>query len=118
MSNRAILVVGAVDAMTVGRAISETQQPAQMAGMDHSSMDVSGAMKDYMATLTSMPMKSTDDADADFLAMMISHHQSAISMAEIELAEGDDDDTRAGEEGDRRAGGRNRGNERNAKGHG
>ena len=99
MNKRAILVVGAVAAMTVGLAMAETQKAVPMAGMDHSAMDMSGAMKGYMAAMdtmmTSMPMKSAGDADADFLAMMIPHHQSAIDMAKIELAEGDDDATRA-----------------------
>ncbi len=35
-------------------------------------------------------MKSKGSTDQDFVAMMIRHHQSAIEMAQIELAEGTD----------------------------
>ena len=91
--------IAAVAAMTVGLALAQTKEAAPMAGMDHSAMDMPGAMKGYMAAMdtmmTAMPMESTGDPDADFLAMMIPHHQSAIDMAKIELAEGDDAATRA-----------------------
>ena len=36
-------------------------------------------------------MEPTGDADADFLLMMIPHHQSAIDMARVELEQGDDE---------------------------
>lgn len=40
-----------------------------------------------------MPMESTGMVDADFLLMMVPHHQWAIDMARIEL--GQDEETRA-----------------------
>jgi uncharacterized protein (DUF305 family) len=99
MKKLTLVGIGAVAAMTVGLAMAQTEEAAPMAGMDHSAMDMPGAMKGYVAAMdtmmTSMPMKSTGDPDADFLAMMIPHHQSAIDMAKIELAEGDDPATRA-----------------------
>ena len=54
-----------------------------------------GAMAPYMATMMPMMeamdgMASSGDADADFLLMMIPHHQSAIDMARVELEHGDD----------------------------
>lgn len=54
-----------------------------------------GTMAPYMATMEPMMeamdgMASSGDADADFLLMMIAHHQSAIDMARVELKHGDD----------------------------
>lgn len=37
-----------------------------------------------------MGMKPTGDADKDFVAMMIPHHQAAVDMAEVELKYGKD----------------------------
>jgi uncharacterized protein (DUF305 family) len=62
-----------------------SQTPAHMQGM-------MGAMQNMMET---MPMESSGDADADFLLLMIPHHQSAIDMARAELEHGDDEETRA-----------------------
>ena len=60
---------------------------------------VDPAMKPLMAPMDAMmqamPMKSTGKPDADFLLMMIPHHQSAIDMAKVELANGKDDAIRA-----------------------
>jgi uncharacterized protein (DUF305 family) len=43
------------------------------------------AMKKMMAA---MEIKPTGDADADFVAMMVPHHQGAIDMAQAELRYG------------------------------
>src|SRR5690606_32280529 len=66
--------------------------------MDHSAHD-QGPMADYMATMDTMMQSmdripTTHDADADFLLMMIPHHQSAVDMALVELEQGDDPATR------------------------
>ena len=45
--------------------------------------------------MAAMPMASSGMPDADFLLMMIPHHQSAIDMAMVELEMGQDDATRA-----------------------
>lgn len=79
--------------------ISVLAAPAFAQDMDHSEHGASGPMADYMETMDVMAesmanMGSTDDADAAFLLMMIPHHQSAIDMAEIELEQGDDEETR------------------------
>lgn len=65
-------------------------------------MDMSGApagMQGYMGVMDTMmenmPKESAGDADADFLLMMIPHHQSAIDMARVELKKGNDEGTRA-----------------------
>ena len=58
-----------------------------------------GPMAGYMGTMDRMMdsmngMTSSGDADADFLLMMIPHHQSAIDMAKVELEHGKDPETR------------------------
>lgn len=59
---------------------------------------VDGSLKPLMAPMdkmmSSMPMKSTGNPDADFLLMMLPHHQSAVDMAQVELANGKDEATR------------------------
>lgn len=91
-----------------------------MEGMDHSNMDMSGGdtvtmsngmemaamapmtdegMRPFMVPMdtmmANMPMTSSGMPDADFLLMMIPHHQSAIEMAEVQLEMGTDEETRA-----------------------
>jgi len=57
-----------------------------------------GSLKPFMAPMdammSNMPMASTGTPDADFLMMMIPHHQSAIDMAKVELEIGADDKTK------------------------
>ncbi len=54
-------------------------------GSDQAMMDGMGRMNRAMRAV---PM--TGDPDRDFVAMMIPHHQGAISMAEVELRYGHD----------------------------
>lgn len=67
---------------------------------DHDHGGGGDAMGGYMAAMDNMmgamaDTPSAGDADADFLLMMIPHHQSAIDMARVELEQGDDAETRA-----------------------
>lgn len=70
-----------------------------MPGMDMSGMDMSGPMGGFMAAMNTMmqnmPKESSGNPDADFLLMMIPHHQSAIDMARVQLEQGTDEETRA-----------------------
>jgi uncharacterized protein (DUF305 family) len=72
-----------------------------MMGHDMGGMMMSDdpGLQDLMAPMHTMmmemPMESTGDVDADFLLMMIPHHQSAIDMARVVLEQGDDEETRA-----------------------
>ncbi|TNC52081.1 DUF305 domain-containing protein [Rubellimicrobium rubrum] len=69
-------------------------------GMEHGMMmSDDPALEDLMmpmhSMMTTMPQTSTGDIDADFLLMMIPHHQSAIDMARVVLEQGDDEEVKA-----------------------
>ena len=68
-------------------------QTHDMAGMVDPALQPLMAPMDTM--MAAMPMQSTGNPDADFLLMMIPHHQSAIDMARVELTAGTDPATRA-----------------------
>ena len=65
---------------------------AMMDNMPEHMQAMMGAMNGMMQD---MEMESSGDVDADFLLMMIPHHQSAVDMARVELEQGDDEETRA-----------------------
>jgi len=84
-------------AFVIGTAIA--QQPAPMPGMDMKMMapnpSDSASTKGYKAAMMKMMegmpmMKFTGDADLDFMSQMRAHHQGAIDMAKIVLANGKD----------------------------
>ena len=66
---------------------------SDMSGMDHSMMN-HGATDIYAPAMKSMhenmSMAPTGNADVDFMRGMIPHHQGAIDMAKIVLANGKD----------------------------
>ena len=90
-------------ALALGGSLALAQESGGTEGdMDHSGMamsDMPGHPQDMMGVMDtmmqSMPMESTGNVDADFLLMMIPHHQSAIDMARIEVEQGQDEETRA-----------------------
>lgn len=65
---------------------------AEMAEMAEGDVKLFMAPMDKM--MATMPMTSTGKPDADFLLMMIPHHQSAIEMAKVELEIGSDEKTK------------------------
>ncbi len=76
------------------------QQPGgPMGGMDHRTMDMPGHMHSMMGAMDTMmqgmPTRTAGGVDADFLLMMIPHHQSAIDMARIVIEQGQDEETKA-----------------------
>ncbi len=76
-------------ALAIGPAATAQQAApgaAPMPGADAAPM--MAAMNRMMAAMAAAPM--TGDADRDFVAMMIPHHQGAIDMARYELAHGHD----------------------------
>ncbi|MFA6965737.1 DUF305 domain-containing protein [Bosea sp. (in: a-proteobacteria)] len=93
-------LIGLASALAITVAVA--QQPAPKPAMDpamHMKMmqpeaSDSAATKGYKASMMgmmmSMPMSYTGDADIDFMMQMKGHHQGAIDMAKVELANGKD----------------------------
>ena len=92
-------------------------QTDNMAGMDHSGMNMgtdgmtmmshaamippeladNAAVKGYAAAMDAMMTTMapyTGDADVDFMKQMKGHHQAAIDMAKVELANGKDSEAK------------------------
>jgi uncharacterized protein (DUF305 family) len=92
-----ILAAAALVTMT-GPSAAQTTDTT----MDHSAHGmagpISGAMGQMMTAMdtmmTTMPSDSSSNVDADFLLMMIPHHQAAVDMARVVIAEGADPETR------------------------
>ena len=79
--NRTLLLAALVAILPLG-AIAQDAAKAMM-DADHKMMEAMHAVK------------ITGDADKDFVAMMIPHHQGAIDMAKVELQFGKDPEIRA-----------------------
>jgi hypothetical protein len=60
---------------------------AQQAATDQPSFTADNA-KAMVRMMADMAVKPTGDVDADFVAMMVAHHQGAIDMARAELRYG------------------------------
>lgn len=92
-------IVAAIAVLPAAYAIAQTQSGSgPMGGMMHGEMmmnmkpgmQMSEADKGYMAAMQAMgqsmmEMKMTGDPSADFVRMMIPHHQSAVDMAKVLL---------------------------------
>ena len=65
---------------------------AQQGAMDQSKKTaMDPGLMDAMSRMDkSIPKDSAGSVDADFVRMMIPHHQSAVDMAKVELAKGKD----------------------------
>jgi uncharacterized protein (DUF305 family) len=74
---RALAVVCGMAVPAIAQQVHGMADRDMMAGMETMNHDMSAA-----------PM--TGDADRDFVAMMIPHHQGAVAMAETELRYGKD----------------------------
>lgn len=73
-----------------GPALSQEHAP----GMDHDAMAMDGPSGEMMAAMDAMMAdmagtEMTGQPDADFLLLMMTHHQSAIDMARVELEHGE-----------------------------
>ena len=95
-----ILLAAAIGALFTGSVFA--QQPAPMPGMEMTGMDMKMMMpsaddtpstkafkKAMMHAMQTMPNFS-GDADIDFMKHMRPHHQAAIDMAKVVLANGKD----------------------------
>lgn len=80
-SSIAVTLAFALGAMAVADAASPDGSPAEAPFLAENR----AAMDKMMA---GMDVKATGDADRDFAAMMIPHHQGAIDMAQAELRYG------------------------------
>lgn len=81
-------IAGAI-AMLAGGALAGWQGHTALAQMDMKPS--SRALMQSMDTMMShLHMPMTGDADKDFAAMMVPHHQAAIDMAKAELEYGKD----------------------------
>ena len=78
-----ILLASVASVFVIGSALA--QQATPMPGMDMKGMD--------MKMMEAMP-KFTGDADIDFMKQMRTHHEAAIDMAKVVLANGKDVDTK------------------------
>lgn len=98
MKRTTTLIAAALLAAGTGMVHAQEATDDGMAGMDHSGMSMDGAMGQMMMAMDTMmkgmPTESSGKVDADFLLMMIPHHQSAIDMARVELDQGTDEETR------------------------
>ena len=85
----------------VGTAFLASAQPLPMADQDICATPVSGVGAEASFLVENdaamrkmvhdMAVKPTGDVDADFVAMMVPHHQGAIDMALVELRFGKDE---------------------------
>ena len=100
------IIASAASILMIGGVLA--QQAAPMPGMDMKGMmDMKTMMPNpsdtastagYKAAMMKMMMPMTPytgDADVDFMTQMKPHHQAAIDMAKVQLANGKDPETKA-----------------------
>ncbi len=91
-----LVLASVASAFVAGSALA--MQHAPTTGMDMKMMAPSpgdtASTKGYksamMKMMQAMPAKFTGDADLDFMSQMRAHHQGAIDMAKVVLANGKD----------------------------
>lgn len=81
------------DTATNSTAAQPTDATTNANNSQPSSADLMKPMNDMMGRMQSMQM--TGDFDVDFASMMIEHHQGGIDMAQIEVANGKNDQLKA-----------------------
>lgn len=104
MTRRTAVALAFVGALG-GAATLALAQGAGQGGMMHGMATMGGpganapASRGYMEAMGrmqhDMTMQLSGNADRDFVAMMIPHHQSAVEMARVVLQHGSDPEVRA-----------------------
>ncbi len=95
---RLALIVGLSASLMTAALAQPAPKPAMGDGMPMKMMmpepSDSASTKEYKAAMMrmmqTMPMNFTGDADVDFMTQMKAHHQGAIDMAKVALANGKD----------------------------
>ena len=99
-----VFLAAAASVFIAGSAFA--QQATPMPGMDMKGMDMkmmmpspddSASTRGYKSAMMKMMQatpKFTGDADVDFMKQMRAHHQAAIDMAKVVLANGKDAETK------------------------
>lgn len=103
--NRIVATLVAVLAVAPAAALAQDHSQMDHSKMGHSAAEISAASTAYMDAMAKMDadmkaMTMTGKPGADFMLMMIPHHQAAIDMANAYLAsdEKDPEITRLSEE--------------------
>ncbi len=93
--------MGAALALSTLAFTASAQTPAEHAGMSHVAPADAGASASTRAFQASgeqmmqgMNAPYTGNADKDFAAQMLAHHEGAVSMAQVELKYGKDPEMR------------------------
>jgi uncharacterized protein (DUF305 family) len=98
MQFKLLFVAGTLLCASVAHPAASQQARDGHASHSTTAPDGSAATRAYQAASQrmhgSMTMSYTGDADIDFIAGMIPHHQGAIDMARIELEHGKDPEAR------------------------
>ncbi len=98
MLTKRMAVLGAALVLAALPAVAQQHDMGDMPGMHHPPAPAAGAQtpssREYQAEMArmhaAMAVPYTGDADRDFVAGMIPHHQGAIEMARTELRHGHD----------------------------
>ena len=95
MQTRSVLLAAAIAFMSAQPVhAQQTNQPMPGMAMPAPSQGGSGSSEGLTAAndkmMKDMDVELTGNADRDFVAMMMPHHQGAVDMAEVELKYGRD----------------------------
>lgn len=101
MTRISLIILSSAFAISAASAQQPASKPMMDSGMPMKMMEPmasdSAATKGYkqvMMKMISGMQPYTGDADADFMMQMKGHHQAAIDMAKVELANGKDAEAR------------------------